>query len=299
MVLCAGVRAVVAAGGHGPRLLGHPSHGGGQVRRGVLWRWPGGPPVRSSRFRSEWRRAPPTDQPWSQARGYRDAIGYGNTLEGVDRRRVALWGDSLSGGVALAVAGIDDRVAALAVQVPAIGAQPPPLDPGGSLYWAFRETLLSGVLEPCSEDVQGPLPVVSDDQVRRPSLLQPLTAYRWFIDYGGRLGTGWVNDVTRARPKTPVGWHPALCARYVSCPSLFVVSPEDEMPGSVPAVARDAYEQLAGPKEWLAIAGGHFGLLYVPSPEFEQASSAQARFVAEHLLARGRTGPGAGPPARQ
>ncbi len=76
--------------------------------------------------------------------------------------------------------------------------------------------------------------------------------------------------------------------------------PPDRLTANVPlaefgnaqdAVARDAYEQLAGPKEWLAIAGGHFGLLYVPSPAFEQASSAQARFVAEHLLARARTRP--------
>ena len=229
--------------------------------------------------------------PWIQARGYRDAISYGSDLDGVDPSRVALWGDSLSGGVALAVAGVGARVAALAIQVPALGAELPPADPDGSLYRAFRETMLSGVVEASRDEVLGPLPVVSDDQVRRPSALQPLTAYRWFIEYGGRLGTGWVNDVTRARPKTPVPWHPGLCARHVSCPTLFVVAPQDEMPGSVPAVARDAYEKLAGPKEWVEVDGGHFGLLYVPSPVFEQASSAQARFLAGHLLARRRTGP--------
>ena len=130
------------------------------------------------------------------------------------------------------------------------------------------------------------MPVVSDDQVRRPSALQPLTAYRWFIEYGGRLGSGWVNDVTRARPKTPAPWHPGLCAQHVSCPTLFIVAPQDEMPGSAPAVARDAYEKLAGPKDWLEVDGGHFGLLYFPSPVFELASSAQARFLAEHLLAQ-------------
>jgi uncharacterized protein len=223
--------------------------------------------------------------PWVQARGYRDAISYGRSLEGVDVSRVAIWGDSFSGGVALAVAGIDERVAALVVQVPAIGRELPPADPDGSLYRAFRETILSGVVEPSEGEVQGPLPVVSDDQVRRPSALQPLTAYRWFIEYGGRFGSGWVNDLTRAQPKTPVAWHPGLCAGHVSCPSLFVVSPLDEMPGALPAVARDAYDKLAGPKEWIEIAGGHFGLLYFPSEEFERASSAQARFLSDHLLA--------------
>lgn len=224
--------------------------------------------------------------PWIQARGYRDAISYGRTLEGVDASRVAIWGDSFSGGVAVTVAGIDRRVAALIVQVPAMGRELPPADPDGSLYRAFKETILSGVVEPSEGEVQGPLPVVSDDQVRRPSALQPLTAYRWFIEYGGRFATGWVNDMTRAHPNTPVAWHPGLCARHISCPTLFVVSPQDEMPGALPAVARDAYDKLAGPKEWIEIDGGHFGLLYFPSEEFERASSVQARFLSGHLLAR-------------
>lgn len=224
--------------------------------------------------------------PWIQARGYRDAISYGRSLEGVDASRVAIWGDSFSGSVALAVAAIDGRVAALVVQVPAMGRELPPADSDGSLYRAFKETILSGVVEPSEGEVQGPLPVVSDDQVRRPSALQPLTAYRWFIEYGGRFATGWVNDVTRAQPKTPVTWHSGLCARHISCPSLFLVSPQDEMPRALPAVARDAYDKLEGPKEWIEIDGGHFGLLYFPSEEFEGASSAQARFLSDHLSVR-------------
>ena len=230
--------------------------------------------------------------PWMEACGYRDAVLYGRSLEGVDQSRVALWGDSLSGGVALAVAGIDERVAALVVQVPALGREMPPADPDGSLYRAFKETILSGVVEPLEGEVQGPFPVVSDDQVRRPSALQPLTAYRWFIEYGGRFGSGWMNDITRARPKTPVGWHPGLCAGHVCCPTLFLVSAQDEMPGALPAVARGAYDKVAGVKEWIEIDGGHFGLLYFPSEEFERVSSAQARFLSDHLLARHERGSG-------
>jgi pimeloyl-ACP methyl ester carboxylesterase len=222
--------------------------------------------------------------PWIQARGYRDALSYASSLEGVDGSRLALWGDSFGGGVALAVAGIDERVGALVVQVPALGREPPPADPDGSLYRAFEETLLSGAVEPSEEDILGPSPVVSDDQVRRPSALEPLTAYRWFIEYGGRFGSGWANDVSRARPKTPVAWHPGLCAGHVRCPSLFLVSAQDEMPGALPAVSREAYEKVAGPKGWIEIEGGHFGLLYYPSEEFERASSVQARFLSEYLL---------------
>jgi hypothetical protein len=64
---------------------------------------------------------------------------------------------------------------------------------------------------------------------------------------------------------------------------MFVVSSEDEMARSDPAVARDAYERLAGPKEWVSIPGGHFGLLYYPSETFDRASSAQSRFLVETL----------------
>lgn len=223
--------------------------------------------------------------PWLQARGYRDAISYAITVQGADPGRVVVWGDSLSGGVALAIAAIDKRIAALVVQVPAIGAEPPPADPDGSLYRAFRETVLAGNIEPVDGEVSAPMPVVSDDQVRRPSALRPLTAYRWFIEYGGRLGSGWVNDVTRAQPTTPVPWQPGLCARHVSCPALFLVAPQDEMPGSRPAVARYAYDQLAGPREWAEIDGGHFGLLYFPSDAYDRAVAAQIRFLSEHLLA--------------
>lgn len=223
---------------------------------------------------------------WSQARGYRDAISYCATLEEIDAGRIALWGDSLSGGVAFAVAGIDPRVAALVVQVPAIGAQLPPPDDDGSLYEALKETIFSGLIEPSEEEVQGPMPVVSDDPIRRPSALQPLTAYRWFMEYGGRLGSEWLNDVTRARPKTPAPWHPGLCAHHVQCPTLFIVSPEDEMPGSVPAISRDSFEKVPGQKEWIEVRGGHFGLLYYPSSEFEKASLAQTGFLVKHLLRR-------------
>jgi fermentation-respiration switch protein FrsA (DUF1100 family) len=224
--------------------------------------------------------------PWIQARGYRDAVSYGGALVGVDPGRIALWGDSLSGGVALASTALDSRIGGLVVQIPSLGAKPPPSDPDGSLYRAFADTILNGIVKPAPEDVEGPMPVVSDDQARRPSALPPLTAYRWFIEQGGRLGAGWVNDVTRARPKTPVPWHPSLCARYVGCPTLFVVAPDDEMLGSVPAVARDTYCMLAGPKEWVEVKNGHVGLLHVPSAEFELASSVQARFLVEHLVGR-------------
>ena len=222
--------------------------------------------------------------PWVQARGYRDAISFAATLDDVDPSRIAIWGDSYSSGASLVVAALNDRVTALVVQVPALGAEVPPDDPDGSLRESIEQTVRSGPVDPTADEIRGPMPVVWDDQDSRPSALKPETAFRWFTAYGTRPDTNWTNEVTVVRPNHPVQWYPGLCASDVSCPALFVVSPDDEMVRSSPAVARDAYERLVGPKEWVEIPGGHFGLLYYPSETFDRASSAQVRFLTETLL---------------
>ncbi len=219
-----------------------------------------------------------------QVRGYRDAIAFAGTLDGVDSSRTTGWSDSYSSGASLVVAALDDRVAALVVQVPALGEAVPPDDPDGSLREAIEQTVRTGSVEPTADEIRGPMPVVWDDLERRPSALKPETAFRWFNGYGTRSDTNWTNEVTVVRPKHPVQWYPGLCASDMSCPALFVVSPDDEMVRSSPTVARDAYERLAGPKEWVEIPGGHFVLLYYPSETFDRASSAQSRFLTETLL---------------
>lgn len=226
--------------------------------------------------------------PWVQAREYRDALSFAETIAEVDPDRRALWGDSFSAGVALVVAAVDDRVAALVAQAPTLGRALPESDPSGALLRAMHEQVRRGRASD-SEDQGGPLPVVSADQRRSPSALTPLTAYRWFIEYGGRFESGWVNDVTRATPKTAPAWQPALSAPQVRCPVLFQVSPHDEMTGANPEVARYAFERLAGPKDWEELQGGHFGLLYWPSEIFDRVSSQQARFLSERLRSTGPT----------
>ena len=49
---------------------------------------------------------------------------------------------------------------------------------------------MQGGVSELAEDADGALPMVSSDQWGTPSLLQPMQAYRWFIDYGGRHGSG-------------------------------------------------------------------------------------------------------------
>lgn len=221
--------------------------------------------------------------PWVQCRGYRDAVKFAETLDGIDPERIALWGDSYTGGQVIVVGAIEPRVKVIVAQVPVFGAEPPAVEPSRANSDLIEETLLRGDVRGSPETTVGPMPVVSSDQAGTPSLLKPIQAYRWFIDYGGRAGTRWDNRVTRVLPATPAPFHPTLCAPFVKAPTLLMVAPEDEMVHANYAVARQAYELIPGPKQWYDIAGGHFGLLYYPSELFDEASRVQTEFLKKWL----------------
>jgi hypothetical protein len=221
--------------------------------------------------------------PWVQSRGIRDAVSCVADLGEVDPARIAVWGDSGGGGEALVASAFDPRVKAVIAQCPVCGSAPPPPDPDGALANAMREVLDRGSVSGPVESTIGPLPVVSWDQQRHPSLLKPLSAFRWFMEYGGRHGSGWANDVTRVLPPTRVPFHPVLAAPRVLAPTLLLVAPEDEMVHANPAVSRLAFDRLGGPRAWHDIAGGHFGLLWYPSELFEEAVGIQTAFLQAHL----------------
>ena len=221
--------------------------------------------------------------PWIQCRGYRDAVRFAERLDEVDPERIALWGDSYTGGQVIVVGAIEPRVKVIVAQCPVFGAEPPEIDPSGGNFSIIKEILSRGDVRGSLETTTGPMPVVSSDQAGTPSLLKPIQAFRWFIDYGGRAGTRWINRATRVLPDTPVPFSPTLCAPFVRANTLLMVAPEDEMVHANYSVARQAYELIPGPKEWYDIAGGHFGLLYYPSDLFDEASRVQTEFLKKWL----------------
>lgn len=219
---------------------------------------------------------------WVQAQGFRDAISAAQALEETGSVPLALWSDSLSTRVALAVTALDDRVSALVCQVPAMGGTFGAEDPDGDRLAAMGTFLEGGQLRR-PEDAWITSAVVSADQVASPSALKPLTAFRWFIEYGGRYGTGWTNRIVFTGSTEAPAFDPFACAPAVRVPTLFAMSPDDEMPGADSSVARAVFERLGGPKELVEIDGGHFGLIEFPGPVFDRASEAQAAFLARTL----------------
>lgn len=217
--------------------------------------------------------------PWTQCRGYLDAIDFVQTLGGIDHDRIALWGDSYSGGQVLVAGAVDERMTAIVAQTPVCGSEPPAVEPSWATFDAIRDTLLGGEIAGGPDVTVGPLPVVSADQLGTPSLLEPVQAFRWFIEYGARHGSAWINRVTRVVPDTPVPYSPVLCAPFVAPPTLMMVAPEDEMTHANYGVARLAYDLMPEPRQWYDIDGGHFGLLHHPGPLFDEATGVQTEFL--------------------
>ncbi len=217
--------------------------------------------------------------PWVQCRGYLSAMDFALGLPQVNPSKLALWGDSYTGGQVVAVSACDARAKAIVAQCPVFGPSAPTSPPSHESIQQIRSTLHSGNVQGTPETTTGPIPVVSPSQLAHRSLLAPIQAFRWFIDYGGRPGSGWINEATRVLPPTPVLYSPFLCAPYVQAKVLFMVAPEDEMVHANYAVTRQACDLIPTEKHWYDIRDGHFGLLYHPGARFNEAIDVQARFL--------------------
>jgi hypothetical protein len=221
--------------------------------------------------------------PWNQARGYRDAVAFVRSRPEIDGKRIVLWGDSYSATEVLVAGALIDGIAAVVAQIPVCGAELPGIEPGDTVLAQLKSTLESGDVAGSPETTTGPIPVVSSDQLNAPSLLKPIQAFRWFMEYGGRHGSGWENRVTRVIPKTPAPFSAYLTAPYLRAPTLMMVGRNDEMVHCNRSVQQAVFEKIAAPKAFCEIDGGHFGLLWSPGPLFDEAAARQTKFLRELL----------------
>lgn len=217
---------------------------------------------------------------WIQCRGYMDAINFAYTLSEIDRQKIALWGDSISSAEVLTVGAIDERVKAIICQVPAFGDVEVPFEKSDEMMKSIKNLLLNENLETLDKEKTAIMPVVSPNQQNMSSALKELTAYRWFIEYGGRFNTNWKNNVSVSTFKNaPKNYHRGIEAPSLKAPILLIVAKNDEMEGASDIIANSVFEKISQPKEIVFIDGGHFGILEHPSPLFNEASKIQVDFL--------------------
>ncbi|SFZ89369.1 hypothetical protein SAMN05428642_101205 [Flaviramulus basaltis] len=217
---------------------------------------------------------------WEQCRGYIDAINFAQTITHIDKDKIVLWGDSMSGAEVLTVAAIDERIVAIIAQVPAFGDDPIPFERADEMMKSIKEILLNENLKNLDKNETDVIAVVSPNQGHMVSALKELTAYRWFIEYGGRFNTNWQNSISFATfINAPKNYHRGIAAGFLKVPVLLVIATNDEMEGASDIISKAVFDKISQPKEIIELDGGHFGLLEYPSELFNESSKSQINFL--------------------
>ncbi|WP_330230430.1 alpha/beta hydrolase [Nocardia sp. NBC_00508] len=216
--------------------------------------------------------------PMAQVDGYRDAITFAQTLDGIDPDRIAVWGTSFAGAHALVVAAIDRRVRAVVSQVP--------LTHG----WAMFSRLVSPIALPAMHEAIAadrlaraagkPYQMIksaSDDPTDLVAM-PGADVYEWLMANGPQIPT-WRNEVTLSSVDKLQSYAPEAFLRRVSpTPLLMVIADNDTLTPT--DVALTSYAEALEPKQLELIPGGHFE---VYGERFDQASSAARNFLLTHL----------------
>ena len=190
--------------------------------------------------------------PLKQVEDYRNAISFLQGEPGVDPERIGVWGSSFAGGNSITVAGLDARVKAVAVQVPAIGSTTAPGPP-----YKLQGRLL-------------------DDAISRAR-----------TNKGGDFETGFS---FRRRVDTETSQataeHNAMSyVQYIGMrPVMFIVAEKEELINNERS-AKAAYNLLKGPKEYIEVPGITHFEMYIGEP-FERSSNAAGDWFVKHLNAK-------------
>jgi uncharacterized protein len=218
--------------------------------------------------------------PWAQIRDYRHAITYMQTLPGIDRDRIGVWGSSYSGAHVIVLGAIDKRIKAVASQVPLISGS----ENGRRL---IRSDFLSGVRAAFDADREARyagkepamLPVVDQDPLA-PSALPTPDSWKWFTETGNTRAPSWHNAVTLRSVEMFLEYEPgSYISRVSPTPLLLLVAAGDIL--TVSDLAIDAYEQAREPKKLVILPGGHFDA-YIA--DFEVSSAAARDWLVQHLM---------------
>jgi pimeloyl-ACP methyl ester carboxylesterase len=216
--------------------------------------------------------------PFAQIEGYRDAITFAQTLDGIDPTRIGIWGTSYAGGHVLVVAATDRRVRAVVSQVPTTNGW-------GNFRSLVPTVMLPLVHEAIAADRQARacgkphqmIKAASDDPTEFVAM-PGIETYKWLMANGPQIPT-WRNEVTVSSIDKFQSYAPEAFLRRVSpTPLLMVIADRDTLTPS--DIALQSYAEALEPKQLALIPGPHFA---VYDEQFHQASCVAKEFLLDKL----------------
>jgi pimeloyl-ACP methyl ester carboxylesterase len=217
--------------------------------------------------------------PWQQIADWRRVITYLESLPGIDRTRLGIWGTSYAGGHAMVLGATDARLRVVAAQVPIVSGYEQSLrrvapDARAALQEFFNEderAQLRG--EPPRRQLVVSLDPSQRAVYRSQDMLDFHQAYE--IPEGVEHGdTVTVRSTRLSQMYEPGLWIPRIGPK----PLLMVVARNDVVTPTDLALA--AFERAVEPKRLKLIDRGHFDAY---RSEFEGSSTAARDWFVEHL----------------
>jgi fermentation-respiration switch protein FrsA (DUF1100 family) len=209
-----------------------------------------------------------------QLEDWRAAVATARTLAGVDAKRIALFGTSLSGGHVQTLAAQDDAFMAVVAQAPFCGGAGSPM-PSPSAAMGLMTAVLRDAVGSLFGRAAYLIPAVG-----LPGTVAIMTTPDAVPGFANitQSGSTWRNEVCARLMLEIGGYRPGGSAAKITCPILYSIAEEDRVLGSKGAhdAARRAPRAEVG-----SYACGHFDV-YV-QPHWEQIVSDQTEFLARHL----------------
>jgi fermentation-respiration switch protein FrsA (DUF1100 family) len=218
--------------------------------------------------------------PWQQIRDWRDAITWLGQQEGIDARRLGLWGTSYAGGHAIVLGAIDRRLRCVVAQVPLISGHANArrltradlIAPTQAMFDADRVARWRG-------EAAVTIPIVSNDPAV-PAALPTADSWQWFTSASVQA-PAWRNEVTLRSVEMYTEYEPGAYIAAVSpTPLLMVVAEGDHL--AVADLALQAYAQAREPKRLELVRGGHFDAY--SGAGFDRACGAAGEWFVRHLM---------------
>lgn len=217
--------------------------------------------------------------PWIQGRGYKNAYNYLKNKNYLHNNKFFLWGESFSGMLVLVVGALIKDISGIISITPSCGAEKIKFKDKLEDFRILKDIFFKGKISDYVNDVIGPIPVVSNNQEKKPSLLISKEAYDWFIAFGKYKNSKWKNIITRVIPRTEVPFTPQLTASFIKSPTLFITGKDDDIIQANLQIQKVVYKAIPSKKKLIEIKGGHFGCLYPNSNSFEENINHQLSFL--------------------
>lgn len=215
--------------------------------------------------------------PWSHLEDWRAAVAFARAQQQLDGTRLALWGTSLGGGLALVTGANDPNMRAVVAQVPQIDANMEGEATFPGVFWVVR-LLFTGWGSMASEALgfgEWTIPAIAPSDGF--GMITDDEAYEASTRNTPKAST-YRNEIVAHSIFTFDDYNPAVQAAAIKPPVLLIAARKDRF---APFAAAEAFAKSHPNVTLTEIDGDHFDV-YAP-PRSEDAAASAARFLKEHL----------------